>query len=130
MGNSVKKKSKRLHYDLGPVGGSVTFLIGEFNPKEAEQARVLLKLPALDWSSVYNADGVCWGWETKVGAALIWLSNRGALAYKVDLLSHEVSHAVEHIMEYFGYEDQELRARLIGFLCGSVMADTKNLSLR
>lgn len=126
----TKKKSKYLHYDLGPVGGSVTFIIGSFCPRSAEKARVLLKMPELDWSSAINSQGVCWGWDTKVGRCLVWLSNKGDLAEKVEILSHEVSHAVEHIMEYYGYEDQEIRARLIGFLCGMVMRDTKNLSLR
>lgn len=118
-----------LHYDLGPFSGAVAFVIGDFEEAVADTIRKEMNMPDLDWSSVDRASGVCWGSGTGHGVALIWIDNKGTKAQKLEVLVHEISHAVDHLMDHYGYEDTEVRARITGWLFGRVLEDTNMLSM-
>jgi hypothetical protein len=60
--------------------------------------------------------------DENVGSCIVWLPKTPVTIKDLSILVHEISHATEHIFEYFSYEGEELRCTIIEYLVCQSMA--------
>lgn len=113
MGNNLK--TRILKEDFGPLGGRVHLFIGPHTPKSLKPhfARLNCDNPeAMLRESSDDCFGICYSLSS--GSSLIWINPENEISECYDSIVHELSHAIDNLFNVFGYECDELRARLMG----------------
>lgn len=128
MGKSMRAKPKVFEYDLGMVGGKVTVYCGRWC---LDSLQVLGK--KIGFTSKFdpldcNPDdlfGLCYCLGN--GNSVVWINPSRDKSEMVEAVIHEFSHAIDTWMEFYSYEDGELRARIHGGLSAKAIKDLRLL---
>lgn len=119
---------KKFHYELGFVCGAVTVLQGPYDIAAFTREARKLGLNGECNDEPGNADcfGLCF--NIRNGKSVIWVNPKCTKDEQRESVIHELGHFVQNWMRYFGYDDEELRCRILGGLSIKVMRDLKLLT--
>lgn len=130
MGRNVKPKTTLLAYELGVLRGQVSYILGPYDEEQIDKMAIACSFDKpIDHTGNNKSWGVCWAIEGN-GIAMIWVDTDAEYYQVMDTLVHETSHAVTHLMEHYGFDCDEVRSSMMGFLVGNVIKDTKNLGFK
>lgn len=117
-------KTKLIKHHLGILESQVWLFVGAHSEKNLyhlfKQLGCKKKWDDICLNEWDRCFGICYGFAR---GALIWIHPDNRVEQLYDTVPHEVSHAVDDIMDTYGYKDVELRAKLQGLLTYHFLKD-------
>lgn len=102
-----------------PLMIGIIFHFGEWDPPAVRRFAKKKKYSDRTFAGVSHdiedCDGLNWR-SGNTGNSLVWLPQIPKSRYEEGVLSHEITHAVQHALSYIGSDCQEVSAHLAGWM--------------